>query len=254
MAITYILAALIIMVLHANLIPKMFADIFHNAFDLQAIFSGFTGSCVMFGIKRGLYSNEAGVGSAPNAAASASVSHPVKQGLVQMLSVYIDTILICTATAILLLCSGIDPSNELKGIPFVQEAMKNTFGPAGIHFVTFAILCFAFTTLLGNYYYAEQNLKYLTQGKIHKTGFFVFRAVAVVVIFLGTQLEFSIAWDMADVLMGCMALINLPVILLLGRPAFLCLNDYLKQKSTGIKSPVFKMTNIDLDHPTDFWR
>jgi AGCS family alanine or glycine:cation symporter len=171
-----------------------------------------------------------------------------------MLSVYIDTIVICTATAFLLLCSGIAPSNELKGIPFVQEAMKNTFGPGGTHVVTFAIFCFAFTTLLGNYYYAEQNLKYLIKGAIHKNGFIVFRDVAVVVIFMGSQLEFSIAWDMADVLMGCMALINLPIIVLLGRPAFLCLHDYMKQRKAGIKSPVFKIADIDLEHPTDFWR
>jgi AGCS family alanine or glycine:cation symporter len=254
MALTYILAAVIIMALHLDLVSKMFAAIFSSAFDTTAIFSGFTGSCVMFGIKRGLYSNEAGVGSAPNAAAAAGVSHPVKQGLVQMLSVYIDTVVICTATAFLLLCSGVAPSGELKGVPFVQEAMKNTFGPGGIHVVTFALFCFAFTTLLGNYYYAEQNLKYLVKGAIPKKGFIVFRAVAVLVIFLGSQLEFSIAWDVADVLMGCMALINLPIIVLLGRPAFLCLQDYMKQRKAGITSPVFKIADIDLDHATDFWR
>jgi AGCS family alanine or glycine:cation symporter len=158
MAITYILFAIIIMVIHANLIPAMFTAIFSNAFDFKSAFGGFTGSCIMLGIKRGLYSNEAGVGSAPNAAASASVSHPVKQGLVQMLSVYIDTIIICSATAFLLLCSGVAPSPELRGMPFVQAAMANTFGRFGIVFVTFALFCFAFTTLLGNYFYAEQNL------------------------------------------------------------------------------------------------
>ena len=146
----------------------MFSDIFSNAFDIQAIFGGFTGSCVMNGIKRGLFSNEAGVGSAPNAAASAAVSHPVKQGLVQMLSVFIDTILICSATACLLLCSGVAPREELKGMPWVQAAASESLGGFGTVFITVALCLFAFTTLIGNFYYAEMGLKYLcgkTPGK-----------------------------------------------------------------------------------------
>ncbi|GMO13240.1 MAG: alanine/glycine:cation symporter family protein [Treponemataceae bacterium] len=253
MATTYIAFALIIMILHADLIPAMFVNIFSNAFDFESAFGGFTGSCIMLGIKRGLYSNEAGVGSAPNAAASASVSHPVKQGLVQMLSVYIDTIVICSATAFLLLCSGVTPDSELKGVPFVQAAMSNTFGKFGTIFVTFALFCFAFTTLLGNYFYAEQNLKYLTHGSTGKTLLTVFRALAVVIIFVGSQLEFGIAWDTADVLMGLMALMNLPIICFLSKPAIRCLNDYIAQKKRG-EQPVFKAADIDLRHPTDYWK
>lgn len=154
MGIFYLALALFVVVTHFELIPRMFADIFSNAFDLQAIFGGFTGSCVMQGIKRGLFSNEAGVGSAPNAAASASVSHPVKQGLVQMLSVFIDTIVICSATSFLLLCSGIAPSDELKGMPWVQAAAEASLGEAGITFITIALFLFAFTTLIGNFFYA----------------------------------------------------------------------------------------------------
>jgi AGCS family alanine or glycine:cation symporter len=253
MAIVYIIVALIIVFTHLNLVPGMFRDIFANAFDFKAAFGGFTGSCIMLGIKRGLYSNEAGVGSAPNAAASASVSHPVKQGLVQMLSVYLDTIVICSTTAFMVLCSGIAPSAELRGVPYVQAAVSNTFGAFGPIFVTFALFCFAFTTLLGNYYYAEQNLKYLKNGAAGKTEVTIFRAVAVVIIFAGSQLDFGIAWDTADVLMGLMAMINLPVICILAKPAIQCLNDYVAQKNAG-KSPVFKAATIGLKDDTDYWK
>ena len=139
MGIFYLAVALFVTVTHYTLIPKMFSDIFSNAFDIRAIFGGFAGSCVMNGIKRGLFSNEAGVGSAPNAAASAAVSHPVKQGLVQMLSVFIDTILICSATACLLLCSGVAPSEELKGMPWVQAAASESLGSFGTIFITVAL-------------------------------------------------------------------------------------------------------------------
>jgi len=253
MAITYVVIALVIMVTHFTLIPGMLAAIFRGAFDVKAIFGGFTGSCVMYGIKRGLYSNEAGVGSAPNAAASASVSHPVKQGLVQMLSVYIDTIVICTATAFMLLCSGVAPTREAAGMPFVQSAMMGTIGVFGVYFAAFALFCFAFTTLLGNYYYAEQSLKYLAGGTPGKPLLFFFRALAVVIIYCGVQLEFSVAWNTADVLMGFMALINLPVICILAKPALLSLADYVRQAKTGAV-PVFKAASIGLAGQTDFWK
>ena len=168
MGIFYLLVSLFVIVTHYTLIPKMFSDIFSNAFDFQAIFGGFAGSCIMHGIKRGLFSNEAGVGSAPNAAASAAVSHPVKQGLVQMLSVFIDTILICSATSFMLLCSGVAPSAELKGMPWVQAAASSSLGQFGTVFISVALCLFAFTTLIGNFYYAEMGLKYLcgkTPGK-----------------------------------------------------------------------------------------
>ncbi len=252
MAVTYILVALVIIVLHINLLPGMFVSIFSEAFDFTAIFGGFMGSCIMYGIKRGLYSNEAGVGSAPNAAASASVSHPAKQGLVQMLSVFIDTLLICSATAFMLLCSGVAPEESLKGVPYVQAAVSNTFGDFGIIFVTFALFCFAFTSILGNFYYAEANLKYLNKITPNKTMLTIFRAAAVVIVFFGAQLEFSIAWDTADVLMGFMALINLPIIVILAGPAVKCLQDYASQKEQGL-NPVFIASSIDLKDKTDFW-
>ncbi len=252
MGIFYLAVALFIVVTHFNLIPQMFISIFSSAFDFQAIFGGFTGSCIMQGIKRGLFSNEAGVGSAPNAAASASVSHPVKQGLVQMLSVFIDTILICSATSFMLLCSGVAPSDALKGMPWVQAAAAESMGSFGTVFITVALFLFAFTTLIGNYFYAEMGLGYLCDKKPGKKLLTVFRLFATVVVFGGALMEFSVAWATADVIMGFLALINLPVIIILSKPAIRCLRDYAKQKKEG-KNPVFKAADIQLKDKTDFW-
>lgn len=252
MGIFYLAVSLFIVVTHYSLIPKMFVDIFTNAFDFRAIFGGFTGSCIMQGIKRGLFSNEAGVGSAPNAAASASVSHPAKQGLVQMLSVFIDTILICSSTAFMLLCSGVAPSESLKGMPWVQAAASNSLGTFGTYFITVALFLFAFTTLIGNFYYAEMGLGYLCDKRPSRALLIGLRIVATLVVFGGSLMEFSVAWSTADVIMGFLALINLPVIILLGGPAVQCLRDYIRQKKEG-KNPVFKAKDIQLKDQTDFW-
>ena len=252
MGIFYLAVALFVTVTHYTLIPEMFSDIFSNAFDIRAIFGGFTGSCIMNGIKRGLFSNEAGVGSAPNAAASAAVSHPVKQGLVQMLSVFIDTILICSATACLLLCSGVAPSEELKGMPWVQAAASESLGSFGTIFITVALCLFAFTTLIGNFYYAEMGLKYLCGKTPGKTLLNLFRIIAALIVLAGSVMEFGLVWSTADVLMGFMALINLPVILLLGVTAIRCMKDYMRQKKEG-RDPVFKAEDIGLKEKTDFW-
>jgi len=248
----YVLMSLIMIVLHIGLLPGVIASIFRNAFDFKAIFGGFTGSAMMYGIKRGLFSNEAGVGSAPNAAASASVSHPVKQGLVQMLSVFIDTLLICSATAFMCLCSGLQPDAALKGVPYVQAALAGTFGEFGRWFITGSMLLFAFTTILGNYYYCESNLNYLLLRNARRSELMIFRVIAVVIVFAGAQLDFSLAWDTADVLMGVMALINLPVILILARPAVESLQDYRKQKAAG-RNPVFRASSVGLGGKTEFW-
>lgn len=251
MGVVYILMAIVVMVLNAGLLPEVFANIFESAFDFRAIFGGFAGSCMMQGIKRGLYSNEAGVGSAPNAAAAADVSHPVKQGLVQMLSVFIDTILICTATAMMCLSSGLVPSADLTGAPFVQTALSSTFGNFGVYFITFALLLFAFTTLLGNLFYCEGCLNYIAKRPLEKTAMNIFRVIACVLVFVGATLDFGLVWDIADVLMGVMTIINLPVIVLLGKTALATLNDYIAQKKAG-KDPQFKASSIGLTG-TDFW-
>ena len=249
----YVLVALMMIVLHIDLLPGVLAAIFRNAFDFRAIFGGFTGSAMMYGVKRGLFSNEAGVGSAPNAAAAASVSHPVKQGLAQMLSVFLDTLIICSATAFLCLCSGVEPQKALKGVPYVQAALAGTFGSFGHWFITAATLLFAFTTILGNYYYCESNLQYLLRRDARWWELTVFRLVAVYIVFLGARMDFSLVWDTADVTMGCMALINLPAILLLAKPALLALKDYQRQRREG-KDPVFRAADIGLAGKTEFWQ
>lgn len=252
MGLAYMAAALFVVLTHINLVPAVFAAIFKGAFDIQAIFGGFAGSAIMQGIKRGLFSNEAGVGSAPNAAASAGVSHPVKQGLVQMLSVYIDTILICSATGFMLLCSGVQPEEGMAGMPYVQEAVAGSLGGFGSVFITIALFLFAFTTLIGNFYYAEMGLRYICDKTPEKVLLAVFRMAAVLVVCVGATMDFSVVWDTADVLMGLMALINIPVIILLSKPAVQCLMDYQKQRQEG-KNPVFKAKNINLETKTDFW-
>lgn len=252
MGLAYMVVALFVVLTHINLVPAVFAAIFKGAFDIQAIFGGFAGSAIMQGIKRGLFSNEAGVGSAPNAAASAGVSHPVKQGLVQMLSVYIDTILICSATGFMLLCSGVQPEEGMKGMPYVQEAVAGSLGGFGSIFITVALFLFAFTTLIGNFYYAEMGLRYICDKTPEKVLLAVFRMAAVLVVCVGATMDFSVVWDTADVLMGLMALINIPVIILLSKPAVWCLMDYQKQRQEG-KNPVFKAKNINLETKTDFW-
>lgn len=252
MGVGYILMALVVMVLNANRLPAVFKEIFVSAFDFKAVFGGFAGSALMQGIKRGLYSNEAGVGSAPNAAAAADVSHPVKQGLVQMLSVFIDTLTICTATAMMCLSGGIAPSEELSGAPFVQAALSQNFGQFGVYFVTVALLLFAFTTLLGNLFYCEGCINYIAGRTVKKWVPVVFNLLACVVIFLGAQMKFGLVWSLSDVLMGVMAIINLPVIVILGRTAIKALNNYVRQRREG-KDPVFKAASIGLKTKTDFW-
>ncbi|MEW9096312.1 MAG: alanine/glycine:cation symporter family protein [Clostridiaceae bacterium] len=252
MSVMYIIAAFIIIFKNIGIIPAMFADIFSQAFDFKAIFGGFAGSAVMMGLKRGLYSNEAGIGSAPNAAAAADVSHPVKQGLVQMMSVYLDTWVICTATAIMLLASGVSPDPKLAGAAYNVAALTNNFGAFGQHFFTVALFLFGFTTLIGNYFYSEANLKYIFGEKTSKITLNVFRTIAVVVILFGTGMEFGVAWDTADVFMAAMALINIPAIFILKDPVVACMNDYAEQRKNG-KNPVFKASSINLKDKTDFW-
>ncbi|MFQ6865007.1 alanine/glycine:cation symporter family protein [Blautia sp.] len=252
MGIFYIGVSLFIVITHLELLPGVIASIFKGAFDVKAIFGGFAGSAVMQGIKRGLFSNEAGVGSAPNASASAGVSHPAKQGLVQMLSVYIDTIVICSATGFMLLCSGVAPEGGLAGMPYVQEAVAGSLGAFGSVFITVALFMFAFTTLIGNFYYAEMGLSYICDKAPGKALLNVFRVAAALIVCLGATMDFSVVWDTADVLMGLMALINLPVIVILSKPAIHCMQDYFRQKKQG-KNPVFRAKDIGLKTKTDFW-
>ena len=253
MGIIYILVALILVMMNIGKLPSMFGAIFADAFNFKAIFGGFSGSCLMYGVKRGLYSNEAGMGSAPNAAASADVSHPAKQGLVQMLSVFLDTLLICTATAFMCLCSDVVPSAELAGAPYVQAALRSTLGGFGPVFIAISMALFAFTTLIGNYYYCEGCLRYILKRAPSKTFMTGFRIIAAVIVFVGAIASMSLVWNTADLLQALMVIINIPVILLLTKPAIAALKDYQKQRKEG-KDPEFHAADIGLEGKTEFWK
>ena len=249
MAGSYLLIGLYTIIVNISELPHIFSMILSQAFDFQAFAGGMAGSAVVIGIKRGLFSNEAGMGSAPNASASASVSHPAKQGMVQVLSVFIDTLLICSATAMMLLLSGVEgKTGVLDGIPFVQKAVSANVGNWGIHFITLSIFAFAFSSLIGNYYYAESNILFIRNNK---KLLFVFRITCILAVFFGAQADFSMMWNIADITMGCMATVNIIVILILGNKAIRVLKDYEKQKKEG-KDPVFSAKDVGIDN-ADCW-
>ena len=249
MAGAYLLIGLYTVITNITELPKVFSMNFSQAFDFKAFAGGMAGSAVVIGIKRGLFSNEAGMGSAPNASASASVSHPANQGMVQVLSVFIDTLLICSATAMMLLLSGVQgESGVLDGIPFVQKAISANVGNWGIHFITLSIFAFAFSSLIGNYYYAESNILFI---KNNKKLLFIFRITCLLAVFFGAQADFSMMWNIADITMGCMATVNILVILVLGNTAMKVLKDYEKQKKEG-KNPVFKAKDVGIEN-TECW-
>ena len=253
MGVVYVLIALVIVAMNYSLLPDIFFKIFSQAFDLKAIFGGFGGSAVMYGIKRGLFSNEAGVGSAPNASAAADVDHPVKQGLVQVLSVFIDTILICTATAFMCMASGVTPTEKLSGAPYVQASLSAVLGEIGPVFITVAMMLFAFTTLLGNLFYVDKCFNHILKREPSKAFKRIYYVIASIVIFVGAGLSAGLLWDIADVTMGLMTLKNMPVIIYLSKYAVRALKDYDRQRKEG-KNPVFKAENINLPHEVDYWK
>ncbi len=246
MAALYIALGLFVIIKNISMVPGVIGDIFSQAFSFQAGAGGAAGAAIMYGVKRGLFSNEAGMGSSPNAAAVADVSHPVKQGLAQVISVFIDTLLICTATAVFILLAK-DATGE--GIGRVQSAFQLEFGHVGIFFITAAILLFAFTSIIGNYSYAESNFKFVFEN--NKLGLIVFRLICLVPLVLGAMSNLQLAWNLADILMGLMALVNIIAIVLLGKVAFKCLEDYRKQKREG-KDPVFKAKEVGIKD-TECW-
>lgn len=252
MGVAYILIALLVVALNMELLPKILSRIFTEAFDFKAIFGGFSGSCVMYGIKRGLFSNEAGVGSAPNASASAEVEHPVKQGLVQVLSVFIDTVLVCSATAFMCLSSGIEPNAAISGAKYVQDSLESVLGSFGPIFITVAMILFAFTTLLGNLYYVDKGIFYLLGHEPSKKFKLIYRIIASLVIFAGAGLSADLLWNIADITMGGMTLINMPVIIILSKYAIRALKDYEAKRKKGKKLNFFA-EDIDLPHKVDYW-
>ena len=255
MGVMYVISSLVVIFAHVTYIPTMVVMIFQDAFNFKAIGAGLAGSCMVYGMKRGLYSNEAGVGSAPNAAASADVSHPVKQGLVAMISVYIDTLLLCTATALMCLSSKIAPTKALSGAPYVQASLSSVFGKFGPIFITVSMILFAFTTLIGNLFYVDTAVSYLNGKKEPgKKAMNVIHILCIIVIFLGAVTPMDAAWAAADISMGGMAIINVPCCLILGSRALRALKDYEQQKKAG-KDPKFYAASIHLNEAElDCWK
>lgn len=245
----YILIAIIVIILNINLIPGILKLIFENAFGFQQFAAGGLGFTIMQGIKRGLFSNEAGMGSAPNAAATATVSHPVKQGLTQTLGVFTDTLVICTCTAFIVLISGQYSGTTLTGIELTQAALSSQIGVFGKYFLAVCTFLFAFSSIVGNYYYGQANIEFITKNK---TVLNIFRTLVVITVFLGSQASIGIVWDTADLFMAFMAIINLIAILFLGKHAFAALDDYSKQKKQG-KDPVFKASSIPGLRNVELW-
>ena len=247
MALGYILLALVIVGMNITHLPDVMMLIVRSAFGWEQALGGGIGMTLMQGIKRGLFSNEAGMGSAPNVAASADVTHPVKQGLIQTLGVFTDTLIICSCTAFIILFSGVYQNGESNGIQLTQMALDNEIGSGGSTFVAIAILFFAFSSIIGNYFYGEANLRHLTENKKIVV---LFRIMTGGMVMFGALASLDLAWSLADVCMALMTICNLIAITLLGKYAFRLLEDYREQKRHGIKDPVFtkdKMKDIQQD-------
>ena len=252
MAIGYVVLAVVIFVMNIGHIPHVLKVIVLDAFGFEQIVGGGIGAAIMNGVKRGLFSNEAGEGSAPNVAATASVSHPVKQGLIQSLGVFTDTLLVCSCTAFIILISGLYQVPELNGIALTQSALQSEIGAAGPIFLAVAIFLFAFSSIIGNYYYGEANIRFITPNATVMTVYRIFSA-GVMIIF-GALASFELVWNIVDFFMAFLTACNLITIMLLGRYAFRLLDDYRQQKRQGIKEPVFHRSQIpELEHELECW-
>ncbi|WP_080873051.1 alanine/glycine:cation symporter family protein [Oceanobacillus timonensis] len=249
MAIIYIGLALLILIMNITALPDMFVLIFENAFGIREVAAGGLGAAIMQGIKRGLFSNEAGMGAAPNAAATAEVSHPVKQGLVQALGVFFDTILVCSATGLIILSAGGFAGSEEDGIALTQTAFSQMLGDWAAIFIAIAIFLFAFSSILGNYYYGENNLAYIKDSKTIR---FIYRIAALAMVVFGSLASFGLVWSLADVTMALLALINLYAISVLFKKANILLKDYVKQRKEG-KDPVFYKDTLDDQTGIECW-
>lgn len=251
MAVGYILLALYIVAVNFKQIPQVIELIVSSAFGWNQAFGGMIGAALMNGIKRGLFSNEAGEGSAPNVAATADVSHPVKQGLIQTLGVFTDTLIICTCTAFIILFSGVAFTSDANGIQLTQTALASQIGESGNIFVAVAIMFFAFSSIIGNYYYGEANVRYLTDSKVVMT---VFRLLVCGMVMFGALASLDLAWSLADLCMACMTACNLVAITLLSKYVVRLLKDYKAQKKQGIKDPVFKKESMpDIQSDLECW-
>ena len=252
MAISYVVLALVIIVMNIGLIPHVFRLIVLDAFGIEQIAGGGIGVTIMNGVKRGLFSNEAGEGSAPNVAATASVTHPVKQGLIQALGVFTDTLIVCSCTAFIILISGLFRVPQLNGIALTQSALQSEIGSIGPVFIAVAIFLFAFSTIIGNYYYGEANIRFITPNTKVMTIYRICSA-GVMVIF-GSLASFELVWNIVDFFMAFLTACNLIAIVLLGRFVFRLLEDYRKQKKQGIKEPTFHRSQLpELENELECW-
>ncbi len=251
MAIAYLLLAAVILVINYDRVGHIFAMIVEDAFNFDSAMGGTVGMGVIMGVKRGLFSNEAGEGSTPNAAATATVSHPVKQGLIQTLGVYTDTLLVCSCTAFIILCSGLFNEGH-DGIILTQKSIDADLGTNyGSVFVSIAILFFAFTSIIANYYYGETNLLFIRRSKLMIT---VYRLLVSGIVLLGSVTTLTFVWGFADITMALMTLCNLAAILLLGKYAFILLRDYRRQLREG-KNPVYTSDTIpQISDQTECWK
>ncbi len=237
MALGYFVLALYVVIANARLFPDIIRLIVNDAFGIHQVAGGGIGATMLYGIKRGLFSNEAGEGSAPNVAATAAVSHPVKQGLIQALGVFTDTLLVCSCTAFIILVSGLYSSPELNGIRLTQNALQSEVGNVGTYFIAAAILMFAFSSIIGNYYYGEANIRFMTSNRLVLT---VFRVLSGgVLVMFGALASLEMVWSLGDLFMALVTGCNLVAILALGKYVFRLLDDYRQQKRAGIKEPVF---------------
>ncbi|MGB0390384.1 MAG: alanine/glycine:cation symporter family protein, partial [Salibacteraceae bacterium] len=271
MAIAYVLVATVIIGLNFQEIPSVLKLIISSAFGADQAFGGIVGMAIMWGVKRGIYSNEAGQGTAPHAAAAAEVSHPAKQGLVQAFSVYIDTLFVCTATAFMILFTFqynvIDPDGgmimeNLPGInygpEYTQMAIESQFPGFGKIFVAISLSFFAFTTIMAYYYIAETNVSYLDHENKKKWMIWVLRILILGATFYGAIKSAALAWTMGDIGVGMMAWLNFIAIFMLRKPALAMLRDYEKQKASGIEEPIFDPDNCSEEgfdkSNLDIWR
>lgn len=252
MAIAYIVLALVIIAMNIGRFPEIMMLIVSNAFGADEILGGSVGAAMVMGIKRGLFSNEAGEGSTPNAAATASVSHPVKQGLIQTLGVYTDTLLVCTATAFIILCSGIYTGGH-DGIVLTQQAIDAGLGGDhrfGSIFVSVAIFFFAFTSIIANYYYGETNIRFIRNSDLAVR---IYRLLVAAIVYAGAVVSLDLVWGFADITMALMTLCNLAAIIMLGKYAIRLLKDYQDQKREG-KDPVYRSSTIpEIASETECW-
>ncbi len=252
MAVGYIILALVIIIMNIHLIPHVFKVIILDAFGFSQIAGGSIGAAMMNGIKRGLFSNEAGEGSAPNAAATASTTHPVKQGLIQALGVFTDTLMVCSCTAFIILISGLYQVPELNGIALTQSALQSEIGSIGPMFIAVAIFLFAFSSIIGNYYYGEANIRFITQNNKVMTAYRI--ASAGLMVMFGALASFELVWNIVDLFMALLTACNLVAIVLLGRYTFRLLDDYRQQKRQGIKEPVFHRSKLpEIEDELECW-